>query len=58
LPRRASVEPVVFLEEGRFLVICAVLPHLNDGMYAWVEVRDRPHGGHDDHGDDGHSGHG
>lgn len=32
------VEPVSFLEPGRFLVICAVLPHFNDGMRAWVEV--------------------
>jgi plastocyanin len=32
------VEPVAFLKTGRFLVICAVLPHLNDGMFAWVEV--------------------
>ena len=35
------VEPVSFLKTGRFLVICAVLPHLNDGMFAWVEVRRR-----------------
>lgn len=32
------VEPVAFLEQGRFLVICAVLPHFNDKMFAWVEV--------------------
>src|SRR5688572_1140185 len=32
------VEPVSFLKPGRFLVICAVLPHFNDGMLAWVEV--------------------
>lgn len=38
------VEPVAFLEPGRFLVICAVLEHFNDRMFAWVEVsRD---GGH------------
>ena len=32
------VEPVAFLNPGRYLVICAVLPHFNDRMYAWVEV--------------------
>lgn len=25
---------------GRYLVICAFLPHFNVGMYGWVEVRD------------------
>jgi plastocyanin len=35
------VEPVAFLEPGRYLVICAVLPHFNDRMYAWVEVSPR-----------------
>lgn len=35
------VEPVAFLEQGRFLVICAVLPHFNDKMYAWVRVLPR-----------------
>jgi plastocyanin len=35
------IEPVAFLKEGRFLVICAVLPHFNDNMYAWVEVKER-----------------
>jgi hypothetical protein len=43
------VEPVAFLEPGRFLVICAVLPHFNDKMYAWVEVRPRGGNGHGDH---------
>jgi plastocyanin len=43
------VEPVSFLKPGRFLVICAVLPHLNDGMFAWVEVRNRGHHDDDDH---------
>lgn len=33
------VEAVAFLNPGRYLVICAVLPHFNDRMYAWVEVR-------------------
>jgi plastocyanin len=32
------IESVVFLEPGRYLVICAVLDHFNDKMYAWVEV--------------------
>jgi plastocyanin len=41
------VEPVTFLEPGRYLVICAVLPHFNDGMRAWIEVR--PRGDHDGH---------
>jgi len=35
------VESVSFLKRGRFLVICAVLPHFNDRMFAWVEVRSR-----------------
>jgi plastocyanin len=26
---------------GRYLVICAFLPHFQVGMYGWVEVRDR-----------------
>jgi plastocyanin len=35
-------EAVSFSKPGRFLVICGVLPHFNDGMYAWIEVeRDR-----------------
>ncbi|HEY8519527.1 MAG TPA: hypothetical protein VIN61_05565 [Gammaproteobacteria bacterium] len=44
------VEAVSFLEPGRYLVICAVLEHFNDGMWAWVEVRGRED---DDDGDDG-----
>jgi hypothetical protein len=32
------VESVSFSKTGRFLVICAILPHFNDKMYAWVEV--------------------
>lgn len=32
------VESVSFLKKGRYLVICAVLPHFNDKMLAWVEV--------------------
>jgi plastocyanin len=38
------VEGVVFLNPGRYLVICAVLPHFNDKMYAIVEVRGSGHG--------------
>lgn len=33
------VEPVAFLKPGKYLVICAVLPHFNDKMYAWVIVK-------------------
>ena len=35
------VEAVSFLKPGRYLVICAVLEHFNDGMWAVVEVRGR-----------------
>lgn len=54
LPSPASnrVETVSFLEPGRFLVICAVLPHFNDKMYAWIEVRPRGQGGGGDHDHD------
>lgn len=41
------VEAVQFTTPGKYLVICAVLPHFNDGMTAWVVV-DRPRG-RDDH---------
>lgn len=38
------VEAVQFTTPGRYLVICGVLPHFNDGMTAWVVVgRDRDH---------------
>ena len=30
-----------FNTSGRYLVICAFLPHFEVGMYGWVEVRDR-----------------
>jgi plastocyanin len=30
-----------FNTPGRYLVICAFLPHFEVGMYGWVEVRDR-----------------
>jgi hypothetical protein len=43
-PAVNRVEPVSFLKTGRYLVICAVLPHFNDKMYAWVEVRPRGQG--------------
>jgi len=36
------VEAVSFSKPGRYLVICGVLPHFNDGMSAWIEV-DRDH---------------
>jgi plastocyanin len=40
------VESVQFDKPGRYLVICAVLPHFNDGMTAIVEVRSRGGNGH------------
>ena len=43
------VETVTFPEPGKYLVICAVLEHFNDKMYAVIEVR----GGGDDN-DNGH----
>jgi hypothetical protein len=43
-PAVNRVESVSFLQPGRYLVICAVLPHFNDKMYAWVEVRPRGQG--------------
>jgi hypothetical protein len=33
-----------FLNPGRYLVICGVLEHSNDGMYAIVEVSGRGQG--------------
>ena len=35
------VEAISFAKPGRYLVICAVLPHFNDRMYAVVEVSGR-----------------
>lgn len=32
------IEVVHFPDPGRFLVICAVLPHFNEGMYGYVKV--------------------
>lgn len=53
------IEPVVFTEPGRYLVICAVLEHFNDGMMAWIEVRPSPRGnggsGNGSHGNRGHA---
>ena len=31
-------EVVHFPQPGRFLVICAVLPHFGDGMWGYVKV--------------------
>jgi hypothetical protein len=36
IPDRVDV--VHFPKRGRYLVICGVLPHFNDGMYGWVRV--------------------
>jgi len=36
------VEVVRFPQPGLYLVICAVLPHFNDGMYGWVRVLPTP----------------
>lgn len=41
------VEAVSFLKPGRYLVICAVLEHFNDAMYAVVEVSGRGQGNDD-----------
>lgn len=43
------VEGISFANPGRYLVICAVLEHFNDGMYAVVEVV----GGNSDGNDEG-----
>ena len=40
-PATNRIETVSFLEPGRYLVICAVLPHFNDKMFAWIDVRPR-----------------
>jgi plastocyanin len=51
------IEPVVFTEPGRYLVICAVLEHFNDGMIAWVEVRPNiPNNGGSNNGGHGNRG--
>jgi len=50
------VEAVSFLRPGRYLVICAVLEHFNDKMYAVVEVRNRERGDDDRDDNDDQSG--
>jgi plastocyanin len=47
------VEAVSFLKPGRYLVICAVLEHFNDGMVAVVEVSGRDRGQGEDTGEQG-----
>jgi hypothetical protein len=49
------IEPITFLEPGRYLVICAVLEHFNDAMYAWEVSRDRGNGSGDHQGHGGRS---
>jgi plastocyanin len=45
------IESVTFPEPGRYLVICAVLEHFNDGMMAWIDARPAGKGnGQDEHG--------
>jgi plastocyanin len=36
---RNRVESVAFTEPGTYLVICNVLPHFKDGMFAYVQVK-------------------
>jgi plastocyanin len=42
LPTRSAAqnraETVSFTKRGRYLVICAILPHFNDRMVAWIHV--------------------
>ncbi len=33
------VESVNFKEPGRYLVVCGVLPHFNEGMHGYVNVK-------------------
>ena len=51
-PATNRIEAVSFLEPGRYLAICAVLPHFNDEMFAWIEVRPRGQSGDHDHDHD------
>jgi plastocyanin len=37
----APEQKYTFTTPGRYLVICTFIPHLNIGMYGWVEVRER-----------------
>jgi plastocyanin len=48
------IESITFPEPGRYLVICAVLEHFNDAMYAWVEVTRNGHGNGNGGGHGGH----
>jgi hypothetical protein len=41
------VESVSFSKPGLYLVLCNVTGHFKDGMWAWVRVGVRGHGGHD-----------
>jgi hypothetical protein len=36
---RDRVESVHFPHSGRYLVVCGVLPHFNEGMHGFVEVK-------------------
>jgi plastocyanin len=36
----ATQRSYTFTQPGRYLVICAFLPHFQVGMYAWVEVKE------------------
>ena len=38
----ANTVSYTFTTPGRYLVICAFIPHLDLNMYGWVEVRARP----------------
>jgi hypothetical protein len=33
------VESVNFLQPGRYLVVCGVVPHFNEGMHGYVNVK-------------------
>jgi plastocyanin len=35
-----TTKTYTFRQPGKYLVICAFIPHLNVGMYGWVTVRD------------------
>jgi plastocyanin len=38
---QAATRTYTFNTPGKYLVICAFLPHFEIGMYGWVTVRDR-----------------
>jgi plastocyanin len=48
------VESVSFSKKGTYLVICNLLSHFRDGMYAYVEVGDSRDGNDDKSGHEGH----